>query len=161
LQISHDGRYGISLTFPGDIDYIPAIRKFVAEMLQAANFSPKFSYRSEIVVDEICYNAITYGCQSSDAQVTLLFDIHRDRIELVIKDPGKGESVDRDRLKRAVEGKLAEEAEPDTQGAKREKLGLEIVKMLSEELDFEIDKNNLTSVRVVRRREDAEVSQPT
>jgi hypothetical protein len=46
---------------------------------------------------------------------------------------------------------------PDTTHPK-ERLGLEIVKMLAEKLDFEIDENNLTSVRVVRRREDAAVS---
>ncbi len=146
--------YNLELTFPGDIDYIPAVRKFVAETLQAANFSPKFAYRSEIVVDEICYNAITYGCQSLDAEITIQFTIHEDRMELVVKDPGRGEDDDRERLKHAVEGKQVQF--PTREQGKKEKLGLEIVKMLSEELDFEIDKNNLTSVRVVRRREGGE-----
>ena len=151
-----EARYSIELKFPGDIDYIPAVRKFVAEMLQAANFSPKFAYRSEIVVDEICYNAITYGCQSVDAEVKVVFSIFDDRVELVIKDPGKGDHRDRTRLQAAVEGKPLDVAHDDT--GKKEKLGLEIVKMLSEELVFEIDDNNLTSVRVVRRRDDSEVT---
>lgn len=148
--------YSLELKFPGDIDYIPAVRKFVAETLQAAQFSPKFAYRSEIVVDEICYNAITYGCQSLDAEVTIQFTIHDDGMELVIKDPGKGVEKDRSRLKKAVEGGLGHEPDEEGEG-KKEKLGLEIVKMLSEELDFEIDKDNLTSVRVVRRRDAGEM----
>jgi len=144
--------YSVRLKFPGDLDYIAPVRKFVAEMLQAVNFGPKFAYRSEIVVDEICYNAITFGCQSPDATVEIEFSIHEDRMELVIKDPGKGDRSNRERLRHAVDGNLREADRKA--GAKKEKLGLEIVKMLSEELNFEIDNNNLTSVRVVRKREE-------
>ena len=148
-----DDRYSVRLRFPGDIDYIPAVRKFVAEMLGAAKFSAKFAYRSEIIVDEVCHNAVTFGCQSPNAEIELAFRIHHDRVELEVKDPGKGKDTDRRRLKLAVE----RGASPDAMRPK-EQLGLEIVKMLAEKLDFEIDENNLTSVRVVRRREDSAVS---
>jgi tRNA/tmRNA/rRNA uracil-C5-methylase (TrmA/RlmC/RlmD family) len=38
------------------------------------------------------------------------------------------------------------------------RLGLEIVKLLSETIEFNVDENNITSVHTIRRREE-EVSQ--
>jgi len=146
-------QYSIDLAFPGDLGYIPPVRKFVAEMLQANNFSSKFAYRSEIIVDEICNNAVTFGCKTSGAQVVLTFTIDGDRLELIVKDQG-GSKEDRERLRSLVKGKknLNIRKEPD-----KDKLGLEIVKMLSEHIELEIDSNNLTTVRVVRKRDDVEM----
>ncbi len=139
----------IIVSFPGDIDYLPPVRKFVAEILLAGNYDPKFAYRSEIVVDEVCQNAIVHGCRTLDALVELTLQLHEDRVELFVKDEG-GEEKNRRRLKVATEGgALAESAT----GAGAGKLGLEIVRMLSEELDFEVGENNVTSVRVVRRKQ--------
>jgi len=150
---AHDSGYSIDLSFPGDLGYIPPVRKFVSEMLQANNFSPKFAYRSEIIVDEICNNAVAFGCKAIDATVALQFKVHSDRIELVVKDQG-GSKEDRERLKELVGGKKVNQKGKEP---KRTKLGLEIVKMLSESIDLEIDDNNLTSVRVTRKRDDMEV----
>ncbi|MBD3345331.1 MAG: hypothetical protein GF401_09745 [Chitinivibrionales bacterium] len=145
--------YKIKLQFPGDSEYIPPIRKFVAETLQACNFNPKFAYRSEIIVDEVCNNAVLYGCKSSESMVELLFNIYPNRTEFIIKDPG-GSKDDIDRLRKTVE-KRGESVQLEPR-SKKDKLGLEIVRMLSEEMDFQIDENNLTTVRVVRKKDDIE-----
>jgi anti-sigma regulatory factor (Ser/Thr protein kinase) len=152
---ANDNGYSIDLTFPGDLGYIPPVRKFVSEMLQANNFTPKFAYRSEIIVDEICNNAVSFGCKSIDATVALQFKVHPDRIELVVKDQG-GSREDRERLRELVGGGKVRQKEKEKE-PRRDKLGLEIVKMLSESIDLEIDDNNLTSVRVVRKRDDMEI----
>ncbi|MBD3322411.1 MAG: hypothetical protein GF350_15020 [Chitinivibrionales bacterium] len=148
----------IKLKFPGDSDYIPAVRKFIAEMLQSCNFSPKFAYRSEIIVDEVCNNAVMYGCKSSESTIELHFNIFSNRTEFIIKDPG-GEHDDIERLRKVVEKRGEETALK--QQSKKDKLGLEIVRMLSEEVDFQIDENNLTTVRVVRKKDDVEAAPQT
>jgi len=138
--------------FPGSLDYIPAVRKYVSETLVANNFDPKFTYRSEIIVDEICNNAVCFGCVTVDAIVELTCTIHGDRIEFLIKDEG-GREDDLKRLTEAIRRKpkrvYAQEA-----GGRKGSLGLEIVRMLSDEISFEVDPNNLTSVRVVKVREE-------
>jgi anti-sigma regulatory factor (Ser/Thr protein kinase) len=136
--------YKVELSFPGDIEYIPAIRKFISEILLVSHFSPKFAYRSEIIVDEICNNAVNYGCKTEDARIDLICNIYEDGIDFTVKDPG-GDNFHVERLKNALS------VESDKKSDKG--LGLEIVRMLSESLNVVIDEQNLTSVRVVRKRE--------
>ena len=140
--------FSVNVRFPGDLEYIPAVRKFVAELLQVSNFSSKFAYRSEIIVDEICNNAVAYGCRTDDAQIDLLNTIFDDRIEFTIRDEG-GTKDNVRRLKTAAKTTGRGKKEQTQQG-----LGLEIVRMLSERLDVVINEENLTSVHIVRKRED-------
>ncbi|MFP4015131.1 MAG: ATP-binding protein [Chitinispirillaceae bacterium] len=140
--------YQVKVKLPSDLEYIPSIRKFVSEVLQVSGFSSKFAFRSEIIVDEICNNAINYGNENKgDSEVELICEIHEERIELLVKDEG-GNSVHTERLKQAVKSNEGTENE--------NQLGLEIVKMLSEKIDLKIDeKNNVTSIHVIRKREKA------
>jgi len=137
--------YKFELSFPGDIEYIPAIRKFVSEVLLVLQFSPKFAYRSEIIVDEICNNAVNYGCKTEDARIDLICNVYEDGIDFTVKDPG-GDHQHIERLKNAISVQSDEKSNTG--------LGLEIVRMLSESLNVVIDEQNLTSVRIVRKRED-------
>jgi anti-sigma regulatory factor (Ser/Thr protein kinase) len=139
------------IKFPGSQEYIPAVRKYVSEALLANNCDPKFTYRSEIIVDEVCNNAVSFGCVSMDAAVELRCQVHPDRVEFVVKDEGgTNENVKRltDAVKRRVRAPAARES------GKRESLGLEIVRMLSDDVTFEVDADNLTTVRVVKQREE-------
>jgi anti-sigma regulatory factor (Ser/Thr protein kinase) len=143
--------YQFQVKFPGSLEYIPAVRKYVSETLLANNCDPKFTYRSEIIVDEVCNNAVAFGCVSVDALVELLCLVHKDHVEFVIKDEG-GTNDDVKRLTEAVK-RRAKPVFPKEVG-KRESLGLEIVRMLSDDVTFEVDPNNLTTVRVVKHREE-------
>jgi anti-sigma regulatory factor (Ser/Thr protein kinase) len=149
----------VRVRFPGDLDYIPSIRKFVSELLIATQFSPKCAFRSEIIIDEICNNAVSYGCRSADSAVDLTCLFYSDHIEFEVKDTG-GNAKDLGRLKEAM--KMQEGIAGEVLDGKRSAkgLGLEIVRMLSEEVNLEVDDNNLTSIRVVRKREDARPGKP-
>ena len=140
--------YRVKVSFPGQLEYIPAIRKFVAELLQVSNFDSKFAYRSEIIVDEVCNNAVVYGCRGENAIIELDNTIFDDRIEFSIQDQG-GSKEHLRKLRQAVDT-----TDKNTGESSQEGLGLEIVRTLSERLDVVIDEKNLTSVHVVRKRED-------
>lgn len=144
--------YIFKVKFPSDLDYIAPVRKFVAETLAVTKFSPKFAYRSEVIVDEICHNAIIHGSRSVDATVEMECSIFPDRFEFHVNDQG-GKKEDLDRLKSAVKkaDKRADELTEDKEGRG---LGLEIVRLLSEEVKMEVGQGNTTRVRVVRKRED-------
>ena len=141
-----DYPYKINLRFPGNLEYIPSIRKFVYDILQLSGFSNKFAFRSEIIVDEICNNAVCYGCESNDSEIEFCCEIHYDRIEVVIKDEG-GNPLHIDRLKNAVK-----QYRPGVK-VLESGLGLNLVRMLSEKVEFDIDEQNLTSVHITRKRE--------
>ncbi|MDR2579162.1 MAG: ATP-binding protein [Chitinispirillales bacterium] len=144
--------YTIGVKLQSDPDVIPAMRKFISEALQVSGFSAKFAFRTEIIVDAVCNNAIIYGNESNaDSEVEVSCKVHEDRVEVVVKDRG-GSVENIERLKEAVncskpEGPLADDSEPAG-------MGLEIVKLLSETIELDVDENNLTSIRVVRKRED-------
>lgn len=140
--------YTLDIKFPGDLEYIPAIRKFIAELLQVSDFTPRFAYRSEIIVDEICNNAVVFGCHTENAEIHLVSTINRDHIEFTIKDQG-GSKDHLARLKKAIRSEPHEKND----SLHEKGLGLEIVRMLSERMDVVIDENNLTSVHVLRKRE--------
>lgn len=146
--------YKLKLSFPGNYEYVAPIRKFIYEALLVNNYNQKFAYRSEVIVDEICSNAICYGCKTIDARIELLCLIFNDRFEVQIKDQG-GERKDIERLRFAVKNFEEEQKKGGSDVIKdirKECLGLEIVRMLSEEIDLQIDDNNVTTLRVVRKR---------
>jgi|WetSurMetagenome_2_1015567.scaffolds.fasta_scaffold106203_2 anti-sigma regulatory factor (Ser/Thr protein kinase) len=139
--------------FPSNADYIPPIRKFVSEVLLVEHFNSKFSFRSEVIVDEICYNAVSYGSHSMDATVDLICSVFSDRVEFQINDEG-GTHEHMDRLKKVIEKE--DDAELDVKQSRSDKgLGLEIVKMLSAKVNLKIKKDNVTSIQVIKHREDA------
>jgi anti-sigma regulatory factor (Ser/Thr protein kinase) len=144
--------YIFKIKFPSDLDYIAPVRKFVAETLSVTKFSPKFAYRSEVIVDEICHNAIIHGSRSIDATVEMECSIFPDRFEFHVNDQG-GKKEDLDRLKSAVK-KADTRAKELTEEKDGRGLGLEIVRLLSEEVKMEVGEGNTTTVRVVRKRED-------
>jgi anti-sigma regulatory factor (Ser/Thr protein kinase) len=145
--------YVVKMRFPSDLDYIPAVRKFVAETLQVNHFSPKFAYRSEVIVDEICHNSIVHGSRTMDATVAIECKIFPDRFEFQADDQG-GKKHDLERLKNAVRKADAKPAGSLMVQEENRGLGLEIVRLLSEDLKLEIGDDNVTTVRVVRKRED-------
>jgi serine/threonine-protein kinase RsbW len=143
----------VRVKFPGDLDYIPAVRKFFSEVLQVCKFSSKFAFRSEIIIDETCNNAVTYGCRGPEAVVEAVCDVYPERVELQVRDSG-GRPEDLKRLRASM--KKQEDAKSKSQSRKDDVgLGLEIVRMLSEVVDLDIDEDNRTSLRVVRLRNEA------
>jgi anti-sigma regulatory factor (Ser/Thr protein kinase) len=144
--------YTFKVKIPSDQDYIPPVRKFIAELIQIQHFNPKFSFRSEIIVDEICHNAVLYGSRTLDATIDLTCCIYSDRVEFQINDQG-GNPENMEQLKKVIDNK-DEQNEKLQQSRPGKGLGLEIVRMLSAEVNLKIDKNNMTSIQVIRRRED-------
>jgi len=151
--MDNNNPYSIKMRFPSDLDYIPPVRKFVAETLQVNHFSSKFAYRSEVIVDEVCHNAIIHGSRTMDAMVEIDCKIYPDRFEFQAHDQG-GTKDDLDKLKAAMKKTEAGSVGASLEKKEKTGLGLEIVRLLSEDVKLEIGKDNVTTVRVVRKRED-------
>lgn len=134
------------IDLPSDLDFIPPLRQFLAEAARAAGFSKKFCFRTEVVVDELCTNAVLHGSQDLSGRIQVEAALEAGRVELTVRDSG-GSARNLEKLKKAVYTLPG----PGREGRGR---GLSIVNMLSDGLDIDIGKDGFTAIRVVKERED-------
>jgi anti-sigma regulatory factor (Ser/Thr protein kinase) len=136
-------REPLNIEFPVDADFIPAVRKFVAEASLIEGFTPKFSYRTEIIVDELCNNAVKFGPTTAGASIKIHCEFEPEVLQLTVQDPG-GDPKDVQNLRKAVH------AEQDRQNFLGH--GLEIVRMLTSGMEMSQTANGETVIRVTKRR---------
>lgn len=130
--------------FPVDADFIPAVRKFIAEASLIEGFTPKFSYRTEIIVDELCNNAVKYGPSTPGAAIKINCGFEPDVLQLTVQDPG-GNPKDVQNLRKAIGAE-------DTDRNHYLGHGLEIVRMLTSGMEVSQTEHGETVIRVVKRR---------
>ncbi len=133
----------LHIEFPVDADFIPAVRKFVAEATLIEGFTPKFSYRTEIIVDELCNNAVKFGPSRTESSVKISCEFDKDVLELTVQDPG-GNQQDIQNLRKAIG---ADQGKQHYLGH-----GLEIVRMLTSGMELTQTPQGETVIRVVKRR---------
>ncbi len=141
-------RKAVAISFPATLEFVPMLREFVADSLRAEGFSDKFAYRTEVIVDELCGNAVRYGSSSPKSRVAIRVEMEGDEVSLVVKDEG-GSKENIQKLRDKVV-----EAEAQSSLPKRN-LGLEIVKMLAESVEVSTDLETITKVQILRREEES------
>lgn len=134
--------YCLAVSFPGELEYIPLVRKMISEVLRVLKFSEKFTFRSEFIIDELCNNAVIYGSGTDRSLVEIQCNAFSDRVEFTVKDRG-GSSENIKRLRQAI-----------AEGPMEKGGGLELVRMLAEKVECIVDERNVTQIHVVRKRED-------
>jgi anti-sigma regulatory factor (Ser/Thr protein kinase) len=134
----------LHIEFPADADYIPAVRKFIADSVVIEGFSQKFSYRTEIIVDELCNNSVKYGPRNQEGRVKIHCQYQDDALQLVVQDSG-GQEHDVQRLKLAIDANAGQDKA--TSGH-----GLEIVRMLSSDMELTQNNSGETIIKVLKRR---------
>lgn len=138
-----------SIDFPGDIEYIPPVRKFVSRLINGRDFSRRFAFRTEIIIDEVCNNAVKFGKFRSNEFVNLTCRIKEDGVVIDIVNPG---SDPRDVAKlKATLGDAPEAGSADELSAER---GLKIVKILCNSIEV-VEEDNLC-VRITKRKNESE-----
>ncbi len=139
----------VSASLPASIMYIPLFREFVSDILIRAGFSERFAYRTEIIVDELCSNAIKYGSNDSHSRIDIKLTWYDDHIDLSITDEGgSAESID------ILKTSINENTDTVSDKTNELSLGLQIVKTLCEKIDVTTDDDNITSVHIIRKREE-------
>jgi anti-sigma regulatory factor (Ser/Thr protein kinase) len=146
------GAAGYSVNLPSDLEYIPPLRQFVAEIARVEGFSKKFCFRTEIIVDELVTNGILHGSQDVHSSVTLAARFEDGAMNLSVQDQG-GTRQNLENLKRAVYS-----PKPPSNDKKKGR-GLVIVQMLSTEIKIDLGENGQTQVHVVKTR-DPDENQP-
>ncbi len=143
-EIKKEAGYAVQL--PSDLEYIPPLRQFIAEIARVEGFSKKFCFRTEIIVDELVTNGILHGSQDVHAPITINAKFEADQLNLSVQDQG-GTRQNLENLKHAIYSPKP----PSTE--KKRGRGLVIVQMLTNELKIDLGENGNTQVRVVKTRD--------
>lgn len=146
MESQSDNASGYSVQLPSDLEYIPPLRQFVAEIARVEGFSKKFCFRTEIIVDELVTNGILHGSQEAHTSITLAAKFEAGTMNLSVRDQG-GTRQNLENLKRAVYS-----PKPPSNDKKRGR-GLVIVQMLSTEVKIDLSETGHTQVHVVKSKD--------
>jgi len=136
----------VTVDFPGDIEYIPDIRRFLSNIISLRSFSRRFAFRMEIIVDELCNNAIKFGNLRVGEFVTITCRVRDEEVVVDVSNPGSDEKEVRN-LKKAVAAGAGEAEAPADFVIGR---GIQIIKILSSSV--QVLDNGGTMVRVTKKK---------
>lgn len=140
------GAAAYSVQIPSDLEYIPPLRQFIAELARVEGFSKKFCFRTEIIVDELTTNGILHGSQDVHTTILVSAVFDESQMHLSVQDQG-GSRQNLENLKRSVYS-------PRPSSDKKRGRGLKIVQMLSSEIKIDLADNGNTQVHVVKSKDD-------
>ena len=136
------------ISFPADLRYVPAIRRFVSQIAMQKGYTRRDCFRIEAIADEICNNAVEHGLNTApESQVSLRSVIAPDKIDIYVENKTNKEKVKE--IEKSIEA-ANNQVNLNNQSRGR---GLSLVKKLSKDLEFEIGEKG-TTVHVTKLRED-------
>jgi anti-sigma regulatory factor (Ser/Thr protein kinase) len=135
-----------NVQIPSDLEYIPPLRQFIAELARVEGYSKKFCFRTEIIVDELVTNGILHGSQDVHTTIGVSAVFDQAQMHLSVQDQG-GSRQNLENLKRSVHS-------PRPSNDKKRGRGLKIVQMLSSEIKIDLAENGNTQVHVVKSKDD-------
>ena len=79
----------IELQLPSQFTYIQPLQAFVGKLTEQLGFCQTHIYNVQLIIDELCSNAIEHGSQSSTSGIELQLLIDCAQLEILIRDKGK------------------------------------------------------------------------
>lgn len=150
METQNKGGSTYTVNVPSDLEYVPPLRQFIAEIARVEGYSKKFCFRTEIIVDELATNGILHGSQEVHSDITLTAKFEGEAMNLSVQDQG-GSRHNLENLKRCVYS-------PKPSSDKKKGRGLVIVQMLASEVKINLEENGHTQVSVTKMREGDELS---
>ncbi len=133
----------IELKLPAKDEYMNVVRLSIAGIGERMNFSVDDIEDIKVAVGEACINSIRHGYQEKASEENLIhirFLIHPKKLEIVIKDNGKGFDT------RNVDEYLGKPGDEKTEGVG---LGVQLIKTLMGEVKYSSSPDG-TQVRLVK-----------
>lgn len=82
------------LNVPSDVFYLESVRAFIGKLSETLRFSKKRIADIQLVLDEICCNAVCHGSKCASSGIQLHITVDSCALEVVVRD--KGGKDDRD-----------------------------------------------------------------
>ena len=124
----------IKMEIPANPDYVSIIRLTTSGIANRVGFSMDDIEDMKVAVSEACTNAIKH---SEDNKVNIEFNLLSDKLEIEIKDNGKGYDVS------SIET-------PDLNNPKESGLGLFIIQTLMDEVNIDSNGNQGTIIKMTK-----------
>ncbi|KKR06984.1 MAG: hypothetical protein UT33_C0006G0060 [Candidatus Peregrinibacteria bacterium GW2011_GWC2_39_14] len=95
----------ITVILPTNAYFTAGIRDFTLNLVKnTTHFGEKWAYRFQLIVDELCNNAIEHGTKTGgEIKITFIYDVKS--IEIIVEDTGDGKN----KTSAKEMGKLVEE----------------------------------------------------
>lgn len=135
----------IKLKIPSTVFYIEPIRVFIGNLAQNLGFSRKRVADIQLVIDEICSNAIHHGSVDATAGVKLRIRIDPHSLEILVRDTGSPQTGQKSWLTDARLSEIEETRSPSSESGH----GIFIAKSLADTHEMHPNAAGGTDVRVV------------
>ena len=135
----------IELKIPSAVFYIEPVRAFVGNLARSLGFPRKRVADIQLVLDEVCSNAVHHGSANATAGVKLRIGINAHALEILVRDTGSGNAKEKNWL--THERLLEIEANRSPSGESGH--GIFIAKSLSDTHEMQSNDAGGTDVRVV------------
>lgn len=134
----------ISVDFPGDLEYVPDVRRFISNLIALRGFSRRFTFRMEIVIDELCSNAVKFGGLRVGDFITLTANLGEKEVAFDVSQPSASDEVVA-QLRRSIA--LASGESDELAGLLPNGRGMQIVKILCDSIEVKSDNGTVVSIR--------------
>lgn len=139
----------IELKIPSTVFYIEPVRAFIRNLTQSLGFSRKRVADIQLVLDEICSNAINHGSVNAAVGIKLRICIDADALEILVKDTGRGHTRENSWLALDRLSEIEEKRSPSNESGH----GIFIIRSLADAHEMESNEVGGTDVRVIFHRE--------
>lgn len=137
----------IQLQIPSSVFYIEPVRVFVGHLSRSLGFSRKRVADIQLVLDEICSNAVHHGSANSTDSVKLCIGIDTHALEILVKDNGSQQVGKKSWLTHERLSEIETNRSPSSERGH----GIFIAKSLSDKHEMQPNEVGGTNVRVVFR----------
>ncbi len=78
----------LELKVPSDVFYLESVRAFIGKLSETLRFSKKRIADIQLVLDEICSNAVYHGSKCVSCGIHLQISVNTQALEIVVSDKG-------------------------------------------------------------------------
>jgi anti-anti-sigma factor len=137
----------IFMEVPPKLEYVPAVRGFIATITSCKDYSRRDAFRVETIVDEMCNNAIEHNDQSKKPiRVEGLIDRHKIALSFI-----NHHKIYDKKTQQEMQGQISGTAEIPLD--EKRGRGVELVRMLCDEFNVKVGKNQ-TKIHLTKVREE-------
>ena len=137
----------IQLQIPSAAFYIEPVRAFVGNLAQSLGFSRRRVADIQLVLDEVCSNAVDHGSANATAGVKLCISIDKHALEILVRDTGPRQTGEKSWLTHERLSEIETNRSPSSEGGH----GIFNAKSLSDKHEMQPNEIGGTDVRVVFR----------
>ena len=135
----------IELKIPSAVFYIEPVRAFIGNLAQSLGFPRKRVADIQLVLDEVCTNAVHHGSANATVGIKLQIRADTQALEILVRDTGAGKAKRKDWLTHERLLEIEANRSPSSESGH----GIFIAKSLSDTHEMQSNEAGGTDVRVV------------